>query len=100
SKNAQYVIQPFYVPQNVSRFTVPAGAVTHSFRWEPGKVSFMSTQGSRDSSRVPFSQHVFASGIPSPADEAVHMNLYDFVHSKNPLPQPSEVVIEKFEYLP
>jgi hypothetical protein len=100
SKNAQYVIQPFYVPENVSRFTVPGGEVTHSFRWEPDKVSFMSTQGARGSSSAPISRHVFTSGIPSPADEAVHINLYDFRHSKNPVQQPSEVVIEKFEYLP
>ena len=100
SKNAQYVIQPFYIPENVSRFTVPAGEITHSFRWEPGKVSFMSIPGTRNSSKAPMSQHTFTSGIPSPAEEAVHINLYDFLHSKNPVQQPSEVVIEKFEYLP
>ena len=100
SKNAQYVIQPFYIPENVSRFTVPAGEVTHSFRWEPGKVSFMSFRGSRDSSSTPINRHIFASGVPSPAEEAIHINLYDFLHSKNPVQQPSEVVIEKFEYLP
>jgi len=100
SKNAQYVIQPFYVPENVSRFTVPAGVVTHSFRWEPGKVSFLSVQGNGGPSSSRLSQHLFTSGIPSPAEEAVHINLYDFRHSKNPVQQPSEVVIEKFEYLP
>lgn len=100
SKNAQYVIQPFYVPANVSRFAVPAGAVTHSFRWEPGKVSFNSFQGERGTGTGAFSQHVFTSGIPLPASENVHINLYDFRHLKNPVQQPSEVVIEKFEYLP
>lgn len=100
NKNAQYVIQPFYIPENVSRFTVPAGVVTHSFRWEPGKVSFTSSPGTRDSSSAFISRHIFTSGIPTPADEAVHINLYDFRHSKNPVQQPSEVVIEKFEYLP
>ena len=40
SKNAQYVIQPYYVAANVARFTAPAGRLTHSFRWEPGRVSF------------------------------------------------------------
>jgi len=40
-KNAQYVVQPFYAPDNLARFTVvPAGVMTHTFRWEPGKVSF------------------------------------------------------------
>jgi hypothetical protein len=99
-KNAQYVIQPFYVPENVSRFTVPAGAVAHSFRWEPGKVSFRSIRGASGSGNAAFSQHVFTSGTPSAASENVHLNLYDFRHSQHPVQQPSEVVIEKFEYLP
>lgn len=100
SKNAQYVIQPFYIAENVSRFTVPPGVITHSFRWEPGRVSFMSMQGNRNSSSASIGRHIFTSGIPGPAEEAVHINLYDFLHSKHPVQQPSEVVIEKFEYLP
>ena len=37
SKDAQYVIQPFYVPTNVVRFSLPKTTVTHSFRWEPDR---------------------------------------------------------------
>jgi hypothetical protein len=98
--NAQYVVQPFYVPANVSRFNVPSGVVTHTFRWEPGKVSFQSVRGGLDSPNAPISQHVFTSSVPTPASENVHINLYDFRHSRDPVTQPSEVVIEKFEYLP
>lgn len=101
SKNAQYVVQPFYVAENVSRFVVSPGMVTHAFRWEPGKVSFRSFQGEgRDPMARPFNGHVFISGIPTPANETVHIDLYEYHHSKNPSPQPVEVVIEKFEYLP
>jgi hypothetical protein len=101
NKNAQYVVQPFYVPENVFRFVVPPGVVTHSLRWEPGKVSFRSVKGaSLDSTATPISQHVFTSGIPSPASERAHIDLYEFHHLTNPTHQPSEVVIEKFEYLP
>ena len=99
-KNAQYVVQPFYIPTNVSRFNVPPGVVTHSFRWDPGKVSFKSVQGSLDSRNRPISQHLFTSSVPSPASESVHINLYEFRRSKSHVQQPSEVVIEKFEYLP
>jgi hypothetical protein len=100
SKNAQYVIQPFYNPANVYRFMTPASAVTYSFRWEPGKVSFKTVQGDRGTEGRVISQHVFTSGIPVPATEDVHLNIYDFNHGKNPVQQPSEVVIEKFEFLP
>jgi hypothetical protein len=101
SKNAQYVVQPFYVPENLFRFEAPPGVVTHSFRWEPGKVSFRSVEGGNlDSKASPISQHVFTSGVPTPANERVHIDLYEFHHLTNPSQQPSEVVIEKFEYLP
>jgi len=45
TKNAQYVVKPFYVPENASRFAVPSGALTHSFRWEPGRVLFRTVRG-------------------------------------------------------
>jgi hypothetical protein len=99
--NAQYVVQPFYVPANVVRFMTPPGVVTHSFHWEPGSISFKSAIGGAAGrpSRV-VSEHVFTSGVPSPGGESVHMNLYRFDNKKNPLRDGSEVVIEKFEYLP
>lgn len=100
-KNAQYVIQPFYVPENVARFTVPAGALTHTFSWEPGVASFKTVLGAamNPAAKV-ISTHVFTAGVPTPAAEKVHIDLFDFYHSKNSEQRPAEVVIEKFEYLP
>ncbi|HEX4320013.1 MAG TPA: glycoside hydrolase family 16 protein [Acidobacteriaceae bacterium] len=100
-KNAQYVIQPFYVPENVSRFTVPAGPLTHSFQWEPGVAAFKSVVGSAAKPGASVvGSHTFTAGVPSPAAEKVHIDLFDFHHSRNQEQRPSEVVIEKFEYLP
>jgi hypothetical protein len=100
AKNAQYVIQPFYVPDNFVRFTVPAGAMTHGFRWQPGSVSFKTLEGSTAAGAKTVSEHVFSSGIPTPAGETIHIDLYDFHHVENPSQQPVEVVIESFEYSP
>jgi hypothetical protein len=100
-KNAQYVVQPYYVPENISRFTVPAGVLTHTLRWEPGIASFKTTRGPEvGSGSKSISEHVFTSGVPTPAAETVHIELYEFHHSKNISQRPAEVVIEKFEYLP
>lgn len=101
SKNAQFVIQPYYVPANVARFMAPAGALSHSIRWEPGRAAFRTVRGLVNDSRSPaVAEHVFTSGIPSPGDESVHLNLYIFGVSGK-LPQnEAEVVIEKFEYFP
>jgi len=99
--NAQYVVQPFYVPENISRFTVPAGTMTHVVRWEPEKLEFKTIRGATDGPEArPVHQHSFTSGIPTPAGEAVHIVLYEFHPSKSTSQQPSEVVIEKFEYFP
>jgi hypothetical protein len=101
SKNAQYLVKPFYIPENVSRFAVPSGILTHSFRWEPGRVSFRTVRGSESGSEArPIAEHVFTSGVPSPAVESVRMNLYIFRSANEPLQNENEVVIEKFEYLP
>lgn len=100
-KNAQYVVQPYYVAENVSRFSVPPGVLTHLIRWQPGVASFKTLRGlgiQADSKVV--NEHVFTSGVPKPTGEAVHIDLYDFYHSKSVLQHPVEVVVEKFEYLP
>jgi hypothetical protein len=98
NKNSQYVVQPYYVPANVQRFTSPSGPVTYSFRWEPGRVTFRTAR--RGHAEAPVSESVFTSGVPMPGGESVHMDLYLYARGKSSLNAESEVVIEKFEYLP
>jgi hypothetical protein len=100
-QNAQYVVQPYYVASNLARFSVPSGPLTHSFLWEPGRVTFRTVKNSQSgagSSSV--SEHVFKSGVPSPGIESVRMNLYYFRQAVVPLRDGAEVVVERFEYLP
>jgi hypothetical protein len=101
SENGQYVVQPFFIPENASRYAAPSGVLTHYFRWEPGQVSFKTVRGSGNSSKpAVVAEHVFTSGVPSSGVETVRMNLYVFRGAKEPLQDGAEVVIEKFEYLP
>jgi hypothetical protein len=99
--NVHYVVQPYFVPANIVRFRVPAGEFTHSFRWEPGQVTFSTVAGSGDvaGGRM-INQHVFTSGIPSPEGQTVRIALYVFVRGQVPLQHENEVVIDRFEYLP
>jgi hypothetical protein len=100
-KNAQYVVQPYYVPANVVRFLSPAGRLTYSFDWEPGRVSFRTVRGSASGGKPDVvAAHVFTSGVPSPGSETVHMNLFVFDNRRVRLQHGVEVIIEKFEYLP
>jgi hypothetical protein len=97
-KNAQYSVLPFNVPGNVYRLTLPRGAFTHSIHWERGRLSF-ATQEAGGRSPVG-AEHVFTSGIPTPGGERVNINLFAYGDSKVPQKSGSEVVIEKFVYLP
>ena len=99
--NAQFVIQPFYVPENTSRFSAPSGVLTHSFRWEPGRVLFRTSRGTdKESKTGTVAEHEFTSGVPTHGSESVRMTLYVFRAAKEPIQNDNEVVIEKFEFLP
>jgi hypothetical protein len=101
SKNAQYEVQPFYVPANVFRFNEPMGSLTHSFRWEPDRVTFRTVRGSAAGlSPEVISEHAFTSGVPAPGAESVRMALFIYGKADTPIQNDAEVVIEKFEYLP
>src|SRR5260370_29040440 len=100
-KNAQYVVQPYYVPENISRFIVPSGVFTPKFRWQPVPPSSHTTRRPVQAGRSKsIAQHGVTSGVPTAAAETVHIELYEFHHSRNISQRPAEVVIEKFEYLP
>lgn len=100
-QNAQYVVQPYYVPANVARFTMPPGKVTLSFRWEPGRITFRTIRGAgSEEVSPPVAEHVFASGVPNPGIESVRMNHYVFHEGAEAKGRTSEVVVERFEYLP
>jgi len=99
--NAQYSIQPFYVPGNIENFTEPSGTLTHTLLWEAGRASFKTVRGSSAREMGPVvHEHFFTSGIPTPGQELLELMLYIVASDKYPLRNDTEVVIEKFEYLP
>jgi hypothetical protein len=99
AKNAQYVIQPFYAPPNLVRFTAPAGILTYEFRWNPDSIAFRTYSGTADAAKT-IANHVFTSGVPSPAHGTLHINLYDFHHAESSTERPAEAVIQSFEFIP
>jgi hypothetical protein len=98
--NAQYVLQPYYVPANVARFSAPAGTLTHAFRWEPGQAAFRTVRGRDPAGTDVVASRQFTSGVPSPGTERVRMNLYLFRYAPRQPRKDVEVVVERFQYLP
>jgi hypothetical protein len=99
--NARYVIQPFYIPGNLFAFAAPSGTLTHVLRWESGHATFKTFRGrSAGAGAQLVSEHEFTSGIPVPGKAIPRLIFYVVASDKNPMQKPSEVVVEKFEYLP
>jgi len=95
NKNAQYVLQPYYVAANVHRFNLPAGTLTFSLHWERDRATFRTLRGSTN-----LSEHVFTASVPSPGIESIRVALYNYRQAGVKLLHPMEVVIDRFTYFP
>jgi hypothetical protein len=100
--DAQFAIQPAFLPLNMARFKEPGGRLQHTIVWEEGRVTMTTTQVSEKENRL-VSKHVFTDEIPKPVDESVRMALYVYSDPNHKLPSInhySEVVVDHFEFLP
>jgi hypothetical protein len=99
--NAQYAVQPFYIPGNLFGFATPPGILTYVLRWEHGHATFKTFRGSLSSAGAQLvSQHEFTYAIPGPGQAKLRLIFFVVASDKTPMLKPSEVVVEKFEYLP
>ena len=97
----QDVLAPESVAANVFRFAVPAGRVTHSFRWEPGRVSFRTVRlGGRSRRDDRVAERLFTVRVPTAGAENPHIVLLYVRGSPKPPSKDVEVVVEKFAFLP
>ena len=95
SKNAEYVLQPYYVAANVHRFEIPAGEIDTTFQWSPGGAAFSTRANGRE-----LTEWKFTAGVPSAEGSHIYFNLCSFGYPKNPLQHEAELVVNRFEYLP
>jgi hypothetical protein len=99
--DAQFGIQPFYVPGNLAEFVVPSGPVTSSMKWEPNYAGFKMVKGASLAMKGPVvAEHAFTSGVPTRGKETFQFLFYVVASEKGPQQKDAEVVVEKFEYLP
>ena len=100
-KSAQFVVQPYVVPANTVRFDAPGGLATYWIDWGLGRGAFRSDRGDAPRNRSgAVAEHLFTSGVPSPGNEKIHLNVYVYSNKRHPLQHEFEVVVEKFEFLP
>jgi hypothetical protein len=100
--NAQFAVQPAFLPLNMSRFKVPGGKLQHTIIWKEGRVTMLTSQVSGRGARLVW-KHVFTDEVPKPVDESVRMALYVYSDPNHKLPATNhhaEVVVDHFEFLP
>jgi hypothetical protein len=99
--NGQFVVQPDTVPANVFRFAIPAGVVTYSFRWEPGRVSFKAVRKSgTPRGDIVIAERLFTARVPTAGAERPQLTLLYDRSAARPPAKAAEVVVEKFTFLP
>ncbi len=100
NKNLNYIIQPDYLPTNAAMFNIPtSGVLTHSFQWQQGKIKFKTVRGANSGGET-LAEHTFTLGVPTSEGERIRIGLLITDYSPQALRGETEVVIEKFEYLP
>jgi len=103
--NAQFVVQPYDIPEHRLRFSVPPGTntSTHSFTWEEDSVFFQSVQGHDvtppDPSNV-IEEWECTGIIPEAGGENARINLWLVGGSAPTDSAEAEVIIKKFEFVP
>jgi hypothetical protein len=70
-------------------------------RWESEHATFKTFRGRFTGAGASVvSEHEFTASIPSPGEAKPRLIFFVVASDKNPLQNPSEVAVEKFEYLP
>jgi hypothetical protein len=103
NKNAEFAVQPSFMPINISRFAAPAGKLKHTIIWEPGRITMVTSRASGAPGASIVSRHTFTSEVPTAGSEAVRMTLYIYREpngNTSDLRHRAEVVIDHFEFLP
>jgi hypothetical protein len=103
NKNAEFVLQPTLAPGNFFRFVAPAGKLKHAIVWEPGRLTMVTSRASGRRDTAVVSRRVFTSKVPTPGFESVRLTLFAYTKPNREsagLQGPTEVVVDRFEYLP
>jgi hypothetical protein len=107
NKNAEFVLQPSFVPANMSRFVAPAGKLTYTMVWEPGRLDMSlaraGTGGAAGAKGELVATHTFTTGVPTPGSESLRMTFFlaaNRTGKASSIEKPAEVVVDHFEFLP
>jgi hypothetical protein len=97
--NAEFVVQPSFVPANFYHFNAPSGPLTLHLKWSPERAEFSASR-TRLPGLQPRTAWEFTTGVPTPDDAQVHINFCNYGNARIPPQHNAEVVVKSFEFLP
>jgi hypothetical protein len=105
TNNAQFVVQPYYLANQLVRYRVPPGLAdsTHLFIWETNRIRWQSQTGAYSAAATNLiASYAFntAVNVPQSGDEVVHLNLWLINGSAPTDNNEVEVVIQGFNFVP
>jgi hypothetical protein len=106
TNNAQFVVQPYQTPGRLLRYRVPENneAATYSFLWQTNSLLFRCVEGNaaeRATNNIVIQEWEFTkSPIPQPGNENARMNLWLSAGGAPLNTNDTEVVINKFGFIP
>ncbi|RYG48050.1 hypothetical protein EON79_05625 [bacterium] len=95
--NGQFVVQPYDALGNLTRFELPPlPRSVHSFDWLPESAAFVS----KTPTGKIVAEHIFGHAIPRTGKERAIINFWLYQGKAPQLGKPSELIVEKFEFIP
>ena len=105
TNNAQFVVQPYYLANQLVRYRVPPGLAdsTHLFVWETNRVSWQCQTGAYSAAATNLiASYVYANpaNVPPSGDEVVHLNLW-LINGTPPTDNNEvEFIVKSFNFVP
>ncbi|WP_158787161.1 hypothetical protein [Granulicella sp. L46] len=97
--NAEFSIQPSFVPANFYHFNVPPGALKLAMQWHPDQANF-SVSRVQTSFLEPVVSWPFRTGLPISDDTHMYFNLCNYGYAPTPPTHDTEVVVRSFRFYP
>ena len=99
NKNAEFRIQPAFVPANFYHFDAPSGPLKLGLNWQPDEAGFSVSRAAAPVAQ-PKASWMFKTGVPRSDDTHLYLNLCNYGYAPAPPTHDAEVVVNKFEFYP
>jgi hypothetical protein len=97
--NAEFSIQPAFVPTNFYHFEAPSGSLKLGLSWRPEEAGFSISRVQMPRGE-PAGAWLFKTGVPRSDDTHVYINLCNYGYAPSSPTHNTEVVVKTFEFYP